>query len=220
MTRAASVGRTVATAMNIATMIAMPGACSRYVDLTPGTSAIDAGGPDGATSTRDAADAQTVRSDGSAKDDAAEVGSRMACTAQGTPIRFPSAGGSTCTSALAARGHRFALCTCGALDLPSTSPIYTDSFDSSVGGVAVGGSAAIGVGDALTASAAIRSGGALYVSSLMASVARIETAASLRAGAGIALGNVTGHVAGDAYVNKILGLVPEAKKRLDEAAAP
>jgi hypothetical protein len=201
MIRAVSLGKTMATTMNLATMLAVPGACSRYVDLTPPALAIDASAPDGGSSGRDAADGQATRSDGGPKDDAGDATSRLTCASLGTPIRFPTASGSTCTSVLAARGHRFALCSCGALDLPSNAPIYTDSFDSSVGGVAAGGSAAIGVGDALTAAASIRSGGALYVSSFIASAARIETAASLRVGAGIALGDATGHVAGDAYVN-------------------
>jgi hypothetical protein len=200
MTRAASVGRTVATAINMAAMIATPAACSRYVDLTARTPAADASILDGSPDHRDAIEAQTARTD-SLKDDAADAGTRAVCADQGTPIRFPTANGSTCTSVLAARGHRFALCSCGALDLPSGAPIYTDSFDSTVDGVVVGRSAAIGVGDRLTASADIRSGGALYVASLVDSVARIETGASLRTGAGITLGNATGHVSGDAYVN-------------------
>jgi hypothetical protein len=106
-----------------------------------------------------------------------------------------------CTSALAARGNRFALCSCAALEPPPGAPIHTDSFDSRPGGVAMGRSAAVGVGDLVSSSSDIWSGGAFYVASALASTGHIQTAGSLRTGGPVVLIDADGHVAGDAYVS-------------------
>jgi hypothetical protein len=155
--------------------------CTRDVSLLPAAANGDGGPGDGGPPSADA--------------------TSVFCQGLGTPIQFPTASGMVCASSLAARGHRFALCSCASLEPPTAAPIHTDSFDSRPGSVAIGRSAAIGVGDLVSSSAEIWSGGALYAVTALASTGHIETAGSLRTGGPIVLINADGHVAGDAYVN-------------------
>jgi hypothetical protein len=128
------------------------------------------------------------------------------CGGLGDPVRLPTASGPVCASALAARGGRFAFCSCS--DLQVTAPIHTDSFDSTTSSPSIGGvggigtvrtTAAIGVDGVVGSSAEILAGGAFYATSVIASTQHIETVRSLRSG-GIVLINTDAHVAGDAYL--------------------
>jgi len=186
----------MAMALQTATTMAGSLGCTRDVSLLPAAANGDGGPGDGGLPPADASDGGPAPADANS----------AFCQGLGTPIQFPTASGMVCTSALAARGHRFALCSCASLEPPPAAPIHTDSFDSRPGSVAMGRSAAIGVGDLVSSSADIWSGGALYAATAIGSTGHIETAGSLRTGGPIVLvsanGQVAdGHVAGDAYVN-------------------
>ena len=187
----------MAISMTTVATLATPAACSRDIRLLPSHPAHDG--------------AIEVGTNGDALagiDASTDAGITMNkfCAGLGDPVRLPTASGPVCASALAARGGRFALCSCS--DLQVTAPIHTDSFDStssspSIGGVGGIGSvrttAAIGVNGLIGSSAEIRAGGALYVTSVIAATRHIETVRSLRSG-GIVLIDADAHVAGDAYL--------------------
>jgi hypothetical protein len=79
----------------------------------------------------------------------------------GPSITLPTATGPVCAAALSARGHRFGLCTCEALMLGSK--LRTDAFDSTDSSFNDEVSAAVGINGALTTTAELSAGGAIYV---------------------------------------------------------
>ena len=105
------------------------------------------------------------------------AGSAAACVGTGPPILLPTAAGATCAAALETRGHRFALCACDALRIDGK--LRTDAFDSTDSNVSDDVSGAVGVDGALTTSAELRAGGAIYV----ADAAGVSASDHLQAGA-------------------------------------
>jgi hypothetical protein len=99
--------------------------------------------------------------DGRAPADGAGDATVVACSGLGPPVMLPSAAGAACASALTTRRHRFALCVCDSLNL--TSPLYTDSFDSSGAVIGVQPPAAIGVDGDLQTTTVIQALGSVYV---------------------------------------------------------
>jgi hypothetical protein len=95
-------------------------------------------------------------------------------------VTLPSSGGAACASALATRHHRFALCLCDSLN--ATSPIYTDSFDSSGAVIGPQPPAAIGIDGDLQAGTVIQALGSVYVTgpSGVMSADRLVSLGSLR----------------------------------------
>jgi len=130
---------------------------------------------------------------------APEVG-MLACSGTGDPIQLPTAAGPTCTAALAARGHRFAVCSCETLN--AHSRIRTDAFDSRDATVSDEIAAAIGVNGGLLASAEVRAGGALYVGGAAGVVAsdQVRSATSLRVGGPLTMLLANADIGSDAFV--------------------
>jgi hypothetical protein len=168
-------------------------ACNRDIGLLPVPSGDGAAHPDlGAGA--DASDASRPALDGG--------GMNRTCAGLGDPIHLPTATGPVCTSALAARGGRFALCSCD--DLEVTAPIHTDSFDSNLrstgGDAGVGSGAAIGCNGILSSSAPVLAGGPLYVASGIATTGHLDIARSFRTNGAMVIINTDVHVGGDAFV--------------------
>ena len=124
----------------------------------------------------------------------------MACVGLGTPSQLPTAGGSACASALAARSHAFVLCSCGPLN--ATARVHSDAFDSSGGAAIDGTSAAIGMNGGLQSTAEVSSGGAIYVagSDGIRADGHLETGRSLRVAGPLAMLAANANIAGDAYI--------------------
>ncbi len=187
--RAASV-RPLGAALAIAAALA--GSCTRDIKLLPQLSGADA-------------------SDG--KGPVGEGGTAQ-CSGLGDPITLPTASGPVCAAALAARGHRFAFCSCAMANV--NSRLRTDAFDSTDANVQDTTSSAVGINGGLQTFAELRAGGAIYVagSSGIAAAEHLQSGASLRVGgplsqlasnADVALdGFVAGDVAGDVRVSGTL----------------
>ena len=183
-----------------------PLACNRTISLLPIRSGSDADHPDVGFGVGDVAGTDALVDGSVAGGDA--HGMSKICAGLGDPIVLPTTSTArVCTSTLAARGGRFALCSCD--DLQVTAPIHTASVDSNLGAIGPGGvgavgnggsSAAIGSDGVLTASAEILTGGALYVGSSIAAVDHIATGRSFRANGAVVLINTDAHVGGDAFV--------------------
>ncbi|HEY3357808.1 MAG TPA: hypothetical protein VGQ83_31440 [Polyangia bacterium] len=171
--------RALAIRRALAGLLLLTGACTRDVELLPGR----AGAPPG-----DAA------GDGAAGD----AGAGPACLGLGEPIRLDVRGTEECAGAVAARAHRYALCSCAGLDAPQ--PLRTDSFDSTgllPGGV---GAAAVGAGASVSAAGALTIGGALYAAGSADLSGGAGVAESLRLGGELAAEAVPVEVGGDAFV--------------------
>jgi len=114
----------------------------------------------------------------------------VTCTAHGDPQRLVTPSGTACASNLAARTHRFALCSCGDWNL--TAPLFTDASSSRPGMVADPNSAALGTnGNLTTASGAadIWARGSLYVAGAKGIVSHghLDVGGSLRVGGSLVL---------------------------------
>ena len=123
-------------------------ACTRDINLLSRDGG--GGGGTGGTPVTDASDAPT-----------ADTATNPTCTGLGPPIVLPTDTGAACAGALAAIGHRFALCSCDTMSAPAR--LRTDAFDSRNPAVTDEIAAAIGVGGDLSATGELRAGGAIYV---------------------------------------------------------
>jgi hypothetical protein len=123
-----------------------------------------------------------------------------ACTGLGPPIVLPTNTGAPCAGALAALGHRFALCSCETMTAPAR--VRTDAYDSRNAGVADEIAAAIGIGGDLNASAEVRAGGALWVAGAngISATNSIRAATSLRVGGPMVMHSDHADIGGDAYI--------------------
>ena len=123
------------------------------------------------------------------------------CSGLGEPIQLPTATGAPCAAALAARGHRFALCSCDSVSAPAR--IRTDSFDSRTTPAFEETGAAIGIGGDLVANAEVRAGGALHVAGAggLRTSTQLRSAGSLRVGGPAMLSDQNVDVDTDAFVN-------------------
>lgn len=176
--------------LGLALAAALSLSCTRDIKLLPQPSGMDA-----------AADA-----DAHADADAAETGDLVGeagnaqCSGLGDPIRLPTASGSVCAAALAARGHRFAFCACAAADV--TSRLRTDAFDSTDSSLQDATSSAVGINAGLQTTAELRAGGAIYVAGSAGAMAadHLQSGASLRIGGPLALTASNADVALDGFV--------------------
>jgi hypothetical protein len=123
-----------------------------------------------------------------------------ACTGTGDPIQLPTATGPACAAALAARGHRFTLCSCDTLT--ARSRIRTDAFDSRDATVSDEIAAAIGINGGLVAIAEVRAGGALYVAGGTGVLGsdQVRSATSLRVGGPLTMLVGNADIGADAFV--------------------
>jgi hypothetical protein len=170
-------------------------ACHRDIHLLP---LADSDGGAGAGGLGGVAGAAGTGIGGAAAGGAA--GGGMACVGLGNPITLPTAAGATCAAALAARGHRFALCTCDTLTLDAR--LRTDAFDSTNAGVNDQVSAAVGVDGALQTSAELRAGGAIYVADATGVRAsdHLQAGASFQSNGPLAMLSSNADLLADAYV--------------------
>jgi hypothetical protein len=124
-----------------------------------------------------------------------------ACVGLGDAVRLTSAGTLTCAATLAARAHRFAVCSCS--DWNATAAVYTDALSSTPSVIVDPNSAALGVNGNLTSTAGILARGSLYASgpSGVSSSALVQVGRSLRSAGSLALSApMPSSVAADAYV--------------------
>jgi hypothetical protein len=128
-------------------------------------------------------------------------GGNPACTGLGPSIVLPTATGAPCAAALASRGHRFVLCSCG--DMTASARIRSDAFDSSNPAIIDELAAAYGVNGSLNAIGEMRAGGAIYVAGANGVTAAMQfrTGTSLRVGGPMTMTADTADIGGDAYIN-------------------
>jgi hypothetical protein len=132
----------------------------------------------------------------------AGTGGAPACSGLGPPIVLPTSTGAPCAAALASRGHRFVLCSCG--DMTAPARIRSDAFDSRDPAVTDEVASAYGVNGSLNAIGEIRAGGALYVAGAngISAAGQFRTGASLRVGGPMIMtSSENADIGGDAYVN-------------------
>jgi len=121
------------------------------------------------------------------------------CT--GGPVRFPGANG-ICSATLAARSHRFALCSCS--DWTVSAPFSTDLLFPTNGGPPGPGPAAVGVNGKITATAGLLLQGSLYASGSggITDSAGLNVGRTLHSGGPVLLSQpATGSVMGDAFIS-------------------
>ena len=126
------------------------------------------------------------------------AGSNSVCT--GGPVRFAGANG-TCSATLAARSHRFALCSCS--DWTVSAPFSTDLLFTSNAGPPGSAPAAVGVNGKITATAGMSIHGSLYASGPggISNSVGLEVDRTLRSGGPVLLPQpAMGTVAGDAFI--------------------
>jgi hypothetical protein len=146
-----------------------------------------------------------VGSSGAAGSDASiplDATANPPCANPGPPIVLPTDTGAACAGALAALGHRFALCSCNTMTTPAR--LRTEAYDSRNPGVTDEVAAAIGVGGDLIATGELRAGGAIYVAGangIMASN-QFRSSASLRVGGPMKmLSSDNAEIGSDAFIN-------------------
>jgi len=166
-------------------LVASIAACTRDINLLARDGSAGGAGADGA-------DAVTPIDTSS---------TNPACTGLGPPIVLPTNTGAPCAGALAATGHRFALCSCQAMN--ATARVRTDAYDSSNPSLTDEVAAAIGIGGDLVASAEVRAGGALWVAGAngISATNSIRTSTSLRVGGPMVMRSDHADIGGDAFVN-------------------
>lgn len=116
------------------------------------------------------------------------------------PVRFPGANG-VCSATLAARSHRFALCSCS--DWTVSAPVTTDILLSSASVPPGTAPAAIGVNGKITATAGLSIRGSLYASGAggISLNTVLDVAKTLHsAGSVVVTQPGSGTVTGDAYI--------------------
>lgn len=115
-------------------------------------------------------------------------------------MRFPGANG-TCSATLAARSHRFALCSCS--DWTVSAPFSTDLLFPPNSGPPGPGPAAVGVNGKISATAGLSLQGSLYASGSggISDSAGLIIGKTLHSGGPVLLSQPsTGTVAGDAFI--------------------
>ena len=125
-----------------------------------------------------------------------------ACNGAGSPIVLPTTTGAPCAAALASRGHRFVLCSCG--DMTAPARIRSDSFDSTNPAFIDETAAAYGVNGSLNAIGEMRAGGAFYVAGAngVTAASQFRTGTSLRVGGPMTMTSTdNADVGGDAFIN-------------------
>jgi hypothetical protein len=134
--------------------------CTRDVSLLPSRSPGDAA--DGFPGPDAQADSGPDSSADARGEPLQDGGGGPSCASGGGLITLPTSSGPVCASALAARAHRFALCTCASLG--QIAPLRTDVMDSTLGTVGGEASAAIGVNGSLqVVGASLTAAGAIHV---------------------------------------------------------
>ena len=207
--------------------LALGGGCTHDVNLLGVASAGGSAGGDGAAGGKGQGGQRGDASVG----DSAPISS---CTGTGDPVRLgtPTASAPVCAATLAARTHRFALCSCS--DWNVTASVFTDAMSSRPGMVADPFSAALGVnGNLTTASGAadIWARGSLYVGGSKGILARghLDVGRTLQLGGPLTLmaamaSNVWadayagGDVSGALFVKGTLHLNPAASVGLGTTA--
>jgi hypothetical protein len=130
------------------------------------------------------------------------AGGALACSGLGPPIVLPTSTGAPCAAALASRGHRFLLCSCG--DMTAPARIRSDAFDSANPAIIDDTAAAYGVNGSLNAIGEMRSSGAFYVAGAggVTAATDFRTGTSLRVGGPMTMtSNDNADIGGDAYIN-------------------
>jgi hypothetical protein len=114
-------------------------------------------------------------------------------------VRF--AGTSSCSGTLAARSHRYALCSCG--DWTVSNPFYTDVFSSNLSIVTGPAPAAVGVNGKISATAGLSIRGSLYASGEggISEATVLDVGKTLHSAGPVVVAPMgTGTVTGDAYI--------------------
>ena len=124
-----------------------------------------------------------------------------ACTNPGPPIVLPTNTGAPCAGALAATGHRFALCSCDGMNAPAR--VRTAAYDSRDPARTNESSAAIGIGGDLVASAEVRAGGAFWVGGPggINATSSIRSSTTMYVGGPFVMHSDHADIGGDAYVS-------------------
>jgi len=180
----------------LAALLVVP-ACTRDVGLL---SFADAGSPADHTPDMDQRPAGDAAGGDGALDSGVggAAGTSSLCT--GGVVRFAGANG-TCSGTLAARSHRFALCSCS--DWTVSAPFYTDVFSSNLSIVPGPAAAAVGVNGKISATGGLSIRGSLYASGVggISETASLEVLKTLHsAGSVVLTPPSTGTVTGDAYI--------------------
>jgi len=189
--RTAPVWGRLATRACAAFLLALGGpSCTRDVGLLNMTDA-------GTTADRPAVD-QNVPSDAGAGGGGGSAATNSLC-ASGR-VHFPDASG-TCAGTLAARSHRYALCSCG--DWSPGADVYTDASSSNPAITAGPVPAAVGVNGKLAASADLSIRGSVYASGAagISANGRLDVGKTLRSAGPVTVtapGVAT--VVGDAFI--------------------
>ena len=177
-----------------ALLLATP-SCTRDVGLL---SFPDGGGSADRTPDTDQRPGGGSTGTGGASGGGGAAGTSSLCS--GGLVRFAGANG-TCSGSLAARAHRFALCSCN--DWVLSAPFYTDAFSSNPSIIPGPAPAAVGVNGAISATGGLSIRGSLYASGMggISETTIMDVAKTLHsAGSVILTPPGTGTVTSDAYI--------------------